>query len=51
MDIIYKFDVIPPVDMVIDSYTNADMPRPVADRLRMIKMFENSNLVISAWSD
>ena len=49
MNISYKFDVIPDADKIIDLYKSSGMPRPVNDKARIAKMYENSNLVVSAW--
>ena len=49
MNISYKSDVIPSADKIIDLYKSSGMPRPVNDKARISKMYENSNLVISAW--
>jgi N-acetylglutamate synthase-like GNAT family acetyltransferase len=51
MNIIYKSDLIPSTDQVIELYNNAGLPRPTMDEQRMQKMFENSTLIITAWSD
>ena len=49
MDITYKFDVIPSADQIIELYKNSGLPRPVNDKERIKKMYDNSNLVITAW--
>jgi len=49
MEITYKFDIVPTADQVIELYENAALPRPVNDKQRIKKMYENSNLVITAW--
>ena len=49
MNISYKSDVIPSADKIIDLYKSSGMPRPVNDKARIAKMYENSNLVVSAW--
>lgn len=49
MDLIYKSDVIPPVEDVIRLYDAAGLPRPTQDKERIKKMFENSNLIVTAW--
>jgi N-acetylglutamate synthase-like GNAT family acetyltransferase len=49
MNISYKSDVIPSADKIIDLYKSSGMPRPVNDKARITMMYENSNLVISAW--
>jgi ribosomal protein S18 acetylase RimI-like enzyme len=49
MKITYCFNVIITPDQIIDLYKSADLPRPTNDKERIQKMFDNSNLVISAW--
>ena len=47
--IIYKFDVVPTAQQVIEPYNNAGLPRPTHDPKRIQAMFENSDLIITAW--
>ncbi|HMI02766.1 MAG TPA: GNAT family N-acetyltransferase [Pedobacter sp.] len=49
MRITYSFDKTPGIDQVIELYENAELPRPLSDRERMQKMYDNSNLIITAW--
>lgn len=49
MEITYTRDKIPTAEEIIELYRNAGLPRPIDDRERIQKMFENSNLVITAW--
>jgi len=49
MDIQYSFDKIPTADEVISLYNNAGLPRPVNDKERIQKMYDNSDLVVTAW--
>jgi N-acetylglutamate synthase-like GNAT family acetyltransferase len=51
MPITYKLDIIPTADQVIELYNNSGLPRPTNDKERIKKMYENSNLVVSAWDD
>jgi ribosomal protein S18 acetylase RimI-like enzyme len=51
MEIIYKHGFIPGVEKIIELYNAAEMPRPTNDKERIIKMYENSNVVISAWDN
>lgn len=51
MDIIYKVDRIPTADQIIELYDNAGLSRPTKDKERIQKMFDNSNLVITAWEE
>ena len=49
MDIEYSFDKRPTAEQVIELYANAGLPRPTHDRERIQKMFDNSNLIVTAW--
>ena len=49
MPIIYKDDVTPTAEQVINLYNNAGLPRPTDDAERIQKMYDNSNLIITAW--
>jgi ribosomal protein S18 acetylase RimI-like enzyme len=49
MDIIYSIDKRPGADQIIELYNNAGLPRPTNNKERIQKMFDNSNLVITAW--
>ena len=49
MEIVYKYDVMPTAEQVIELYGKANLPRPIDDPQRIKKMFENSNLIVSAW--
>jgi predicted N-acetyltransferase YhbS len=49
MEIIYKFDVLPEVEKIIELYDNAMLPRPTNDKERIKKMYEKSDLIITAW--
>lgn len=49
MNITYQFDLTPETDAIIALYEDAGLNRPTKDRARISKMYENSNLVISAW--
>lgn len=51
MELIYKFDIIPTPEQVIDLYENAGLPRPTHDKERIKKMYANSNLIITAWDE
>jgi N-acetylglutamate synthase-like GNAT family acetyltransferase len=51
MSIFYKDDVIPTAEQIITLYNNAGLPRPTADAERIKKMYDNSNLVITAWDE
>ncbi len=51
MEIIYKFDIIPEVETIIDVYKSSGINRPINDKERIRKMFQNSNLIVTAWDD
>lgn len=51
MEINYKTGILPTADQIIELYENAGLPRPTNDKERIQKMFENSNLVITAWDN
>lgn len=50
MELIYKTDVIPTTEQIIELYENAGLPRPTHDKERIGKMYANANLIISAWN-
>ena len=47
--ILYKFDIVPTAQQIIELYNNAGLPRPTHDPKRIKAMFENSALIITAW--
>jgi N-acetylglutamate synthase-like GNAT family acetyltransferase len=49
MEIKFEAGKIPDVGQIIELYNDAGLPRPTHDRERIKKMFENSDLVITAW--
>jgi predicted N-acetyltransferase YhbS len=49
MDITYKTGVKPTAQQIIDLYNSAGLKRPTDDAERISKIYENSNLVITAW--
>ena len=51
MNIIYKSGIIPATEEIIELYDKAGLPRPTNDKDRIQKMFENSNLVVTAWDN
>ena len=51
MNITYKIDIIPTALEVIELYNNAELPRPTKDSERIQKMYEKSDIVITAWDD
>ncbi len=50
-EIEYKTNVPIDVQKIIELYRDAELPRPMEDKARIVKMFANSNLVVSAWKD
>jgi len=51
MEVIYKFDLTPETELIIDLYKSSGINRPTSDNARIAKMYENSNLVITAWDN
>ncbi len=49
MEIIYKSDVVPEPAQVIALYNLSELPRPTGDADRIAKMYQHSNLIITAW--
>lgn len=49
--ITYSFDKIPTADQVIHLYDIADLPRPTSDKARIQKMYDSSNLIVTAWDN
>ena len=49
MSIEYSFEKRPSVEQIIELYDNAGLPRPTNDKERIQKMFDNSNLIVTAW--
>lgn len=48
-DLQYHIDIIPDATQIIELYENAGLPRPTGDVERIAKMYEHSNLVVTAW--
>jgi len=51
MEITYKTGIIPSAQQIIELYEKAGLPRPTTDAERIQKMYENSNLVVTAWDN
>lgn len=49
MEINYSFEKRPNAEQIIELYDNAGLPRPTNDKERIQKMFDNSNLIVTAW--
>jgi ribosomal protein S18 acetylase RimI-like enzyme len=45
----YRVDVVPTAGQVIELYDDAGLPRPTHDPQRIRTMFENSDLIVTAW--
>ena len=45
----FKIGIIPKTSEIIEVYNSSGIKRPTNDAHRITKMYENSNLVISAW--
>jgi N-acetylglutamate synthase-like GNAT family acetyltransferase len=50
-NITFAFGKIPDTELIIELYDNSGLPRPTYDKERIGKMFENSNLVVTAWDN
>lgn len=50
-EIFYTSDRLPEINAVIELYNAAGLPRPTDDKQRMEKMYEHSNLIVTAWHD
>lgn len=51
MEIIYRNDITPDTDQIIDVYNSSGINRPTTDKERIEKMYANSNLVLTAWDN
>jgi len=51
MEIKYSLDKIPTSQQIIELYDNCGLPRPTHDADRIRKMFEHSNLIVTAWDN
>jgi ribosomal protein S18 acetylase RimI-like enzyme len=49
MQITYSFDKRPSVSQIIALYDSSGLPRPTTDPERIQKMYDHSNLVVTAW--
>lgn len=50
MEVTFRTDVSPSVEQIITLYRDAGLPRPIGDRARIQTMFENSDLIVTAWA-
>ena len=51
LKITYKINVPLNIDTIIEIYNNSGLHRPTQDKQRITKMFQHSNLVVSAWME
>ncbi|MBC7537128.1 MAG: GNAT family N-acetyltransferase [Ferruginibacter sp.] len=51
MPITYTHSVLPSPEQVIELYNNCGLSRPTDDKPRIKRMFENSDLVVTAWNN
>lgn len=51
MRIEYRTDRVPSVDQIINVYWSAGLKRPIEDEERIRKMYEHSNLIVTAWKE
>jgi N-acetylglutamate synthase-like GNAT family acetyltransferase len=49
--IIYRSGVVPTVQRIVKLYNDAGLPRPTHDPKRIKAMFENSDLIVTAWDE
>lgn len=49
MEIIYRTDITPETDKIIDLYNSSGINRPTTDKERISEMYANSNLIATAW--
>ena len=51
MNIHYSTEKRPTAEQIIELYDNSGLPRPTQDKERIRTMYENSNLIVTAWDD
>lgn len=51
MEVTYRSDIVPEMEQIIELYNVTEMPRPIKDEARLQVMFQNSDLVITAWEN
>ena len=51
MELIYRIDITPDTDQIIDVYNSSGINRPTVDKERIKKMYDNSNLIVTAWDN
>lgn len=50
-NIFYRTDLTPDINHIIDVYNSSGINRPTTDNERIAKMYKNSNLIVTAWSE
>lgn len=51
MEIIYRKDITPDTEQIVDVYNSSGINRPTTDKERIGKMYANSDLVLTAWDN
>lgn len=51
MNIEYSFEKRPTTEQIIELYEKSGLPRPTNDKERIQKMFDSSNLIVTAWNN
>ena len=51
MELTYRIDITPDTDQIIDVYNSSGINRPTVDKERIKKMYDNSNLIVTAWDN
>ena len=51
MALAFSFDARPTADQIIELYDKAGLPRPTHDQERIQKMYDSSNLIVTAWDN
>ena len=51
MNAIYRIGPVPETKSIIEIYQSSGINRPTADTQRIAKMYQHSNLVVTAWHD
>lgn len=49
MEIIYRKDIKPDTDQIVEVYNSSGINRPTTDKEQIEKMYSNSNLIVTAW--
>ena len=49
MEILYRNDIMPNTQQIIEIYESSGINRPTADKSRIQQMYDHSNLIATAW--